>query len=532
VSDKITRSDLLKRGGQVAAGAAAAGAIAGPASAAVRRRAATTPQKGGHVTWALEQDPVAMAPFGMILTSSWWGTEPMYEALLEWDSKLNLRPALAESYKVVSPTVVDWNIRKGVKFHDGSELTAADAAYSFGLQLNPPPPGSISVLGQVPKIKSVHAMGKYKLRMTLKTPDATLFGYMGWGRYSRIVPSNMYKKLNPVTQGNGTGPFKLVSYTQNDRVEYVRHPQYWKQGMPYLDALTLKVLTDEQARIAALRAGAIDGATVTPDSAKALQGDSNLQVLHGLTAAFRELQMTIKAGESKPWHDRRVRQAVNFAIDRQELIDKVYSGNGAFSGHIPPGYGPWPPSPDDLKTKYEKHDVAKAKQLMKDAGFEKGFSVTMTTFATPLDFQQVAALIKNQLKQINIDVNIVPQDAGTFAAANGKGTFDWDLTARGMRGDVNGYTAEFNPSNAIYRIWFSGYKNVPLWRLVGNGQITLDQQKRLPLYKKLEDILLTELIEVPLVAVSKFQVVNKRLQDMYVSFTDANPGLRNAWVKR
>jgi peptide/nickel transport system substrate-binding protein len=294
----------------------------------------------------------------------------------------------------------------------------------------------------------------------------------------------------------------------------------------------MKVLTDEQARIAALRAGAIDGATVSPDSAKSLQSVGNLQVLHGLTAAFRELQFTIKAGESKPWHDRRVRQAVNFAINRQELIDKVYSGFGSYSAHVPPGYGPWPLSQDDLKTKYEKFDLPKAQQLMKDAGLDKGFSVTMTTFATPLDFQQVAALIKNQLKQINVDVNIVPQDPGTFAAANGKGTFDWDLTARGMRGDVNGYTAEFNPSNAVYRIWFSGYKNVPMWRLVGNGQITLDQQKRLPMYKTLEAILMNELLEVPLVAVSKFQVVNKRLQDMYVSFTDANPGLRYAWVKK
>ena len=230
-----------------------------------------------------------------------------------------------------------------------------------------------------------------------------------------------------------------------------------------------------------------------------------------------------------------MRQAINHAINRQELIDKVYNGNGAFSGHVPPGYGPYPLSQADLKNKYEKYDLAKAKQLMAAAGYSKGFDITLTTFSTPLDFPALAALIQNQLKKINVNVNIVAQDPATFAANNGKGSFDLDLTARGMRGDVDGYTAEFNPSGplgrTVYNTWFPAYRNVKMWRLVGNGRITLDQKKRTPMYKQLEQLLLTELIEVPLIAVSKYQVVSRRLQDMYVSFTDSNPGLvRNAWL--
>ena len=83
---------------------------------------------------------------------------------------------------------------------------------------------------------------------------------------------------------------------------------------------------------------------------------------------------------------------------------------------------------------------------MAAAGQSKGFSVKLSTFSTPLDFQQVASVIKSQLKAINIDVDIVAQEPGTFAANNGIGNFEWDLTARGMRGDVDGYLAEFNPS--------------------------------------------------------------------------------------
>src|SRR4051794_9393503 len=431
---KLDRRELLKQGGALGAGAAAAGALAGPAGATRFRSARTsaTPKRGGKVTWAMEQDPGHIAPFGGILSVGWQAIEPMYESLLVWDKNLNIKPALATGYVVRDSKTIDFNLRKGVQFHNGKEFTADDAVYSFQQQLAPPLPGSVSVLGQVPSIAGTEARGKYVLRMHLKAPDARIYGYLAWNRYSSMVPSDMYKQVNPATQGIGTGPFKLSgSYVPNDHIDYVRNPAYWAKGQPYLDALTFKIIPDEQARIAALRAGAVDGATVSVDSANSLKSVGNLKVLHNLTAAFREIQFTIKAGENKPWADRRVRQAVNFAINRQDLINKVYGGDGQYSGHVATGYGPWPLSQADLKNKYEKFDLPTAKKLMAAAGFSKGFPVTMTTFATPLDFPAIAALIQNQLKQINIDVNVVAQDAATFAANNGKGSFEWDLTARG-----------------------------------------------------------------------------------------------------
>ena len=117
----------------------------------------------------------------------------------------------------------------------------------------------------------------------------------------------------------------MVGFNPNDRVEYVANKDFWKTGQPYMDAMTLKTLTDEQARIAALRAGAIDGATVSVDGANAAQERQRPRRPEGRNAAFRELQITIK-GEPKPWHDIRVRQAVNLAINRQAIINTVYSG--------------------------------------------------------------------------------------------------------------------------------------------------------------------------------------------------------------
>ena len=526
----LNRRDLLVKAGVVGAGAVAAGSMAGAAAAAPKRIGAT-PKKGGKLTFALEQDPVHIAPFGAILTSNHWGKEPMYESLIEWDAKLNQRPALAQSWKVVDPRTVDFTLKRGVRFHNGKEVTAADVKYSVEGWLNPPLPGSVTTVNQVPSIESAEVRSKYVVRLKLKKPDARLFGFLAWTRYSAIVPEGMYQQVNAGREGIGTGPFRLTSFTPGQGTEYQAYTNYRKKGLPYLSQLSLPTMPDEQARIAALRAGAIDGATLSPDGARTFQGNSSFTVLRGLTAAFRELQMTQKAGEDKPWHDVRVRQAVNFAINRQQIIDRVYNGFGEYSGHVPPGYGPWPLTRAELRNNYLKFNLAKARTLMRQAGFGNGFEVTMSTFSTPLDFGQVAAVIKSQLDQIGINVNIKAEEPGTFAANNGAGRFDWDLTARGMRGDVDGYTSEFNPANAIYKVWYPEYKNVKMWRLVGNGFITLDDKKRLAMYKELEKILLTELLQVPLVAVSKFQVVRKRVKNMYVAFSDFNTGLKTAWVE-
>ena len=526
----LNRRDLLVKAGVVGAGAVAAGSMAGVAAAAPKRIGAT-PKKGGKLTFALEQDPVHIAPFGAILTANHWGKEPMYESLIEWDAKLNQRPALAQSWKVVDPRTVDFTLKRGVRFHNGKEVTAADVKYSVEGWLNPPLPGSVTTVNQVPSIESAEVRSKYVVRLKLKKPDARLFGFLAWTRYSAIVPEGMYQQVNAGREGIGTGPFRLTSFTPGQGTEYQAYTNYRKKGLPYLSQLSLPTMPDEQARIAALRAGAIDGATLSPDGARTFQGNSSFTVLRGLTAAFRELQMTQKAGEDKPWHDVRVRQAVNFAINRQQIIDRVYNGFGEYSGHVPPGYGPWPLTRAELRNNYLKFNLGKARTLMRQAGFGNGFEVTMSTFSTPLDFGQVAAVIKSQLDQIGINVNIKAEEPGTFAANNGAGRFDWDLTARGMRGDVDGYTSEFNPANAIYKVWYPEYKNVKMWRLVGNGFITLDDKKRLVMYKELEKILLTELLQVPLVAVSKFQVVRKRVKNMYVAFSDFNTGLKTAWVE-
>lgn len=502
-------------------------AAAAPTSAP----AVLKPKSGGKITWCIEQDPVNLVPYGSISTSNQWGKEFMYDSLTEWDKDLLVKPALAESWETPDAKTWVWHLRKGVKFHDGNEVTADDVKYSIDQQANPPPPG-IKV-AQYPSIVSTEVVDKYTVKFNMQGPDPTVLGYLSWSRYSPIIPKGAYEKMNLVTTGIGTGPYKLVEYIANDHVTYTRNKDFWKQGLPYIDDLVLKVLPDENSRVAAIRSGQIDGCTVTPDTANSLKNDPNLVILKGLFSAPRQLQLTIK-GDGKPWNKKGVRQAMNLALNRQELIDKVYAGQAVMTGPVTTSYGDWFIPPDELAAKFYKQDVAAAKKLMADNGFANGFDITLYAISQPVEYTQIAEIVKEQYKAIGINVNVVSEEIGPFAKRNGDGTFDFCSTGRGMRHDVSGFINEYGrPTVGAAATWFNkgdGWKNDEAIKNYDQLVQELDSAKRHQQARRIQEIALDEFPHFTTVQPYKFQIVRKQVMDMYVSFTDFNTGLRTAWL--
>ena len=254
------------------------------------------------------------------------------------------------------------------------------------------------------------------------------------------------------------------------------------------------MLPDEQARVAALRSGAIDGATFTPDVAKTMANDKNLTVLKGLYAAHKEIQLIIKDTTKNPWNDVRVRQAMNHAINRQDIIDKVFRRRRAVQQHHSAGYGDWPLSDADLKGNYLKYDVDKAKGLLQQAGFGSGFEIELQSINPPRFITQAAEVVAEHWKAVGIKANVVPLEIGTFAKNNADGSYaGGQLTARGMRGDPNGYVTEFHPKTPIFEKWFAGgWTNDELTKTLDDALLTPDQAKRKQLYTRAQQILLTE----------------------------------------
>src|SRR6266511_1820238 len=158
-------------------------------------------KKGGKLVWALEQDPVHLIPYGAVPTANMWGKEFMYDALIAWDRNLAIQPALATEWSAPDDHTYVFKLRQGVKFHDGSEVTAEDVKWGIEAQANPPAPG---IKTQYPaKITTIDAVDKYTVRINMSGPDPSVIGYFAWQRYTPVTPKGIYDKINVLTQGIG-----------------------------------------------------------------------------------------------------------------------------------------------------------------------------------------------------------------------------------------------------------------------------------------------------------------------------------------
>jgi peptide/nickel transport system substrate-binding protein len=529
---RVGRRDLLRRAAALGLSAPVVSGLLGvPSPSALAHQEGGTPATGatcsGSITWALESDPANLIPYGGVSTSNMWGKEFMYDSLLEWDRDLVIQPALAESYEVnEDATSYIFKLRQGVLFHNGQEMTAKDVKYSFDTAPKPPPPGiEVAFLANV---AGVEVVDDYTVTITMSKPDPTLPGVIAWVRYTPIVPEGIFDQINVLSEGIGTGPYRLVEFVSNDRVVYTCNEDYWKPGVPCIRDVTLKVLPDEQSRVAALRSGEIDGATLSADVARTLENDETLQILEGLTSAPRVIQFNTI--EDVPWRDVRVRQAINLAIDRQEIIDKVYGGRAQLTGAIPPGYGDWPLPEERLQELYTPN-VEQAMALMQEAGLESGFDVTLEAIAAPRDYTQIAEIVREQLRPLNINVTVEPLEIGTFAEHNGAGTFQWQSTGRGMRGDPSGYVVDFRTWTPLNLLWFGdGWSNEEIDRLYDEALATADVAERMADYQRIQEIIAEDVPNLYTVQPTKFQVATQRVEGMYVSYTDFNTGLRTACV--
>lgn len=486
-----------------------------------------TPSPVGSVSWAIDTDPVSLVPYGSSSSSNMWGKEFIYDSLLEWDKDLNIQPALAESYEPApDATSYLFHLRPGVTFHNGRPMSAADVKYSLDLTLDPPPPVIASPF--LANVAEVVVVDEATVRIDMSKPDPTIPGILAWQRLTPIFPEGIADEINLLSEGIGTGPFRLLEYISNERLDYEAFADYWKPGIPCIQRLTIPIVAEEQTRLALIRSGEIDGGTFSPDVANSLANEESLEVLTGLTSSPRTIYVNM--AKEVPWRDARVRQAVSKTIDRQVIIDNVYAGNAEFTGPIPPGYGDWPLSPDELAEHYTV-DIEGAKALMADAGLADGFPVTLIAISAPREYTQIAEIIAEQLKQINIDVSVEPQEIGTFVESINS-EFDWASTGGGMRGDPSGYLVQFRSSDeGTFPIYYGdGWKSDEFDRLYDESLAITDHAARLDLYRQMQELVLEENPYLYTVQSLKFQVVNRRLTGMYVAYTDFNTGLRQACV--
>jgi peptide/nickel transport system substrate-binding protein len=274
--------------------------------------------------------------------------------------------ALAESIELnATATVATVRLRKGVEFHHGKTLTADDLIYTMQRILNPSNPGRAATSLAAVDPSNLKKLDSVTVQFTLKAPDS-MFAQRWGSAQTNIVPTD-YNPAKPV----GTGPFMVQSFTPGARSVFVRNPNYWLSGEPYLDQVEIIDFSDNTSRMAALLSGqvdAIDG--IDPSDLRQAPSGGSFITLITKSGFYQPITMRV---DLAPFKDVRVRQAFRLMVDRPQMVAQAYSGYGQVANDMP---FPADPAYPDLPQRVQ--DIPQAKSLLKAAGHE-GMSVTFTT---------------------------------------------------------------------------------------------------------------------------------------------------------
>ena len=497
---------------------------------------AKTPKYGGEVTWGIEGDPSSLAPFGILMNYAQIGKQLGYDSLVEYDRDFNVQPALATHWENPDDRTWIFHLRKGVKFHDGSNFSAEDVIYSLTHMRDPTDldATAASVDGFMPSIESFEAIDDYTIKIVTPAPDATLLGWFAWSRWGIITSKDFYKKFTPSKEVNGTGPFKLVKYIPNDRVVYEKNKNFWKSDQPYVDKITLKIIPDEATRIAAVRSGAIHGSRVSSaDLIRPLENDPNIQIITGVTGQTRVFQISVK-GDGKPWNDRRVRQAMSMAIDRKDLSNKVYGGKGSLTGPVPDAWGVYGLSQNELRQNiYLQHNPDMARKLLASAGYPNGFEISLMVPNVP-QYEAIAQVVQYHLAKVGIKGNLDKRENAQFGAAYRDGSYEGFINAQGFRLDPTGKLNHWGaPSKAPQKNWYdypNGWNDEKLKVMFDTAVSTFDVMVRSNLIKEMQRRVIEEATFVFLINPERLDILNKKVNNWYTDFIDFNQPLRTIWL--
>lgn len=455
----------------------------------------TTEATGGDLVIARLSDANSLDPHGSNDTLSSNVQKNIYETLVDRNENNEILPSLATSWERIDDVTWQFKLQQGVKFHDGSDFNAEVVKKNLDRVRDAKVASPRAFLFAM--IEEVTVIDESTVQMITAYPFAPLLAHLshsGGAMISGAAIDEDYKALetgepvgayinkNPL----GTGFFKYVSWEPGNAIKLEKNTDYW--GTPAkLDSVTFKVVPDSSVRVAELETGyAHITDPVQPIEVERINNSGNASVFQKPASSISYIGYNM---QKAPFDNEKVRQALTLAIDRKAIINGIYEGFGIEAvGPLAPGvYG----YTDDLTPK--SYDLEKAKELLAEAGYADGFSTSIWTYDDP-QRMDIAVIIQENLKQLNIDVKIEVLELGAFLDKTASGEQEMFILGwSNPTGDADyGMYALFHSSQFGTAGNRSFYKNETVDQLLDNGRKESDNTKRLAMYKEAQQLIIDD----------------------------------------
>lgn len=435
-------------------------------------------------------------------------TVNLYETLLNFgEEDTTIQPGLAKEWEASEDGLTyTFTLQEGVKFHDGTDFNADAVVKNFERWANGDAdmfPYYSSMFGGFKDdegrvIDSVTADGDNTVIINLTRPQAPFLKNIAMSMFAISSPTAFEQgddqfERNPV----GTGPFKFVEWKTNETITIEKFDDYWQEGLPKLDRVIFQSIPDNSARLNALLAGDIDLADgINPSDGAKIEGDSNLQLFERPSMNIGYLGLTVTR---PPFDKKEVRQAMNYAIDKQTIIDTFFEGRANSAKN------PMPPSISGYNDDIEEYEYnpEKAKELLAEAGLADGFEMELWAMPVPRPYMpdgaKVAEVIQKNLADVGINAKIVSYEWATYLDKASKGEADaFMLGWTGDNGDADNFIYVLLDEDNIASNNYTYYKNDEVHDLLIEAQTEVDEDKRNELYKQAQVIIHDDAPWVPL----------------------------------
>lgn len=438
--------------------------------------------QSGTLEIAVDQSPVGLDPHIVTAFSSFVIIGQIYDGLLEVNADLQLEPALAESWTVSDDGLTyTFGLRDGVTFHNGRAFGADDVVFSFNRIMNEET-GSPQA-SRFTQVAAVNAIDNLTVEFVLSEPFAPFLSNLP---NLIVVPQEVIEENGNLQQvAVGTGPFKLAEVVPDTYVLLEAHPDYYRPGQPQLAALRYNVVPEASTRAAGLRTGTYHLLPdVDPATAETLQNAPGVVMLGTQDLAYTLLGVNTTR---EPFNNPQVREALNLAINRNEIIEAVYFGNAVPGGPLSPGLVDW--ELDVSNYSCYTHDPEAARALLEEAGVTD-LELEILSFGTIRVVSDLAQVLQAQLGDVGITATVNIEEFGTFVQRWSNSDFDAFVSLNGGSIDPDGY---------LHRTFISGgstnvfqFSDETVDTLLTQGRTTTDTAERQAIYNDLQTALACE----------------------------------------